>query len=78
MKPIQPKKASNYYKKKIEQFKQAAVPKVIDHPFLRESKKAVEFHFEKGSPSLKITVLDREQSQAKRMIKPRKEVKINK
>ena len=45
---------------------------------MRESKHAVEFHFEKGSPSLKITVQDKEQSQAIKMIKPRKEVKAEK
>ena len=54
---------------------QAAAPKITNHPSLEESKHAIELHFEKGTPSLKITVLDNEQSQARKMIKPRREVR---
>ena len=38
----------------------------------------MEFHFEKGSPFLRITVLDKKQSQASKMIKPKREVKAEK
>ena len=76
MKPTHPNKTQKTHEKAVKQPKQVAAPRITYHPLSRESKRAIEFHFEKGSSSLKIIVLDKEQSQANKMIKPRKEAKV--
>ena len=64
-----PKKESNYpnlvqkaNNKKGIKLEQAATPKVTDHPLPENSRHVVEFSFEKRTPSLKITMLNNEQS----------------
>ena len=50
-------KANNKKGKRLEQ---VATSKVIDYPLPKNSRCVVEFNFEKGAPSLKITVLNNE------------------
>lgn len=79
----QPKKESNppnlvqkIDNRKGKEPEQIVVPKIIDHALPRSFKRAAEFDFEKGTPSLKITVLSNEQPKVKKMIKSKGEVKV--
>ena len=52
------------------------MPRITDHPMLQDSRHAVEFNFEKRTSSLKITVLNDEQPKAKKIIKPKREIRL--
>ena len=57
--------------------KQAIFPKITDYALPKSSKCVVKYNFERGTPSLKIIVLNNEQPKAKKMMKPRSEVKAD-
>ena len=71
---LHPNKAQKAHEKNDEKSEQTTQPRIIDHPLLRESERAIVFHFGKRSHSLKISVLDKKQSQVRIMIKAKKEV----
>ena len=60
---------------KKTELEQVVMLRITDRPLPRNARRAVEFNFEKGTPSLKIKVLNNEQPKAKKMIKPKGESK---
>ena len=54
---------------------EVVIPKVIEHLLPSKGKREVEFNFEKGVSSLRITMNDEENRPTQRIVKPKVDVK---